>query len=265
MKKESGVNMTANTSAHVHVGIGEIGKDYDVFDLLIMSELIDENAIIRSEPEGGRNYSKWAELRSQASNILDAYGIGDGGEDFAVISNDDFLKALERKDKGVRYRGFNIFSLIKQPTVEFRYFSSRMAENPELYIKWIDYFLQLPTIAKKRNKIKIGNYYINRLSGNRFFVSRFGYYSDRKHGVHVNEKDNSLLNVAKKLLKKQNLSGLSDPEKLAVKSFMNNRYKGEEPKLPKDLESDISKEREAEKRKRDREEAIELLKQLNLD
>jgi hypothetical protein len=36
-------------------------------------------------------------------------------------------------------------------TIEFRYLGSQLTRNPELFIKWIKYYLLLPKIAKSRN------------------------------------------------------------------------------------------------------------------
>ena len=63
------------------------------------------------------------------------------------MSNKELLDVINSAD---RYAGTNIKAFAKYKTVEFRYFG---AHNTKVLPKWINYFLQLPAIAQKRNRI----------------------------------------------------------------------------------------------------------------
>jgi hypothetical protein len=41
----------------------------------------------------------------------------------------------------------------KGGTIEFRYLSSEVTKNPDTLIKWIQYYLLLPKVAKSRNSV----------------------------------------------------------------------------------------------------------------
>jgi len=40
-------------------------------------------------------------------------------------------------------------------TIEFRYLSSEVTRNPNTFIKWIQYYLLLPKVAKSRNSVVV--------------------------------------------------------------------------------------------------------------
>jgi hypothetical protein len=52
-----------------------------------------------------------------------------------------------------RNHGTNIAS--QYDTVEFRYLSSQIASHPDIFIKWIRYFILVVQVATSRNKIKL--------------------------------------------------------------------------------------------------------------
>jgi len=41
----------------------------------------------------------------------------------------------------------------KGGTIEFRYLSSEVTKSPDTFIKWIQYYLLLPKVAKSRNSV----------------------------------------------------------------------------------------------------------------
>lgn len=139
------------TSAHVHIGLP---KDFDAFDLLAMTTLVDESSI-KDEVGPDRELSSYARLRSELHRTLISRIIkepkdvdGKVPEEF-VIKNEHLKKMLSYLN---RYHGTNIAS-IDIGTVEFRYLSSDIAGNSNRLIGWIKYFIILPKIAKSKNKV----------------------------------------------------------------------------------------------------------------
>lgn len=140
----------SGTGLHIHIGVP---KDFDAFDLLAMTTLVDEKQV-----ESDLRASKvrrdlgFARLRDEVSkNLINVISRSKYGGQFIktpfVISNSELLIMFNKAD---RYAGTNIKSFAKYKTVEFRYFG---AHNTNVLPKWINYFLQLPAIAQKRNRI----------------------------------------------------------------------------------------------------------------
>lgn len=138
------------TSAHVHIGLP---KDFDVFDLLAISTLVDERAI-KGAVGPGRELSSYAKLRDSLHNILISYIVVLSGETVNPrvlhIPKDKLYSIMYSID---RNHGTNVTSMGGNGTIEFRYFDSTIAKNPEKFISWIKYFLLLPEVAKRRNRI----------------------------------------------------------------------------------------------------------------
>ena len=140
----------SGTGLHIHIGVP---KDFDAFDLLAMTTLVDEEQV-----ESDLNASKvrrdlgFAKLRWEVSkNLIGVitrmkYG-GKAQTKPFQMSNKELLETINTAD---RYAGTNIKAFAKYKTVEFRYFG---AHNTKVLPRWINYFLQLPAIAQKRNRI----------------------------------------------------------------------------------------------------------------
>ena len=140
----------SGTGLHIHIGVP---KDFDAFDLLAMTTLVDEEQV-----ESDLNASKvrrdlgFAKLRWEVSkNLIGVitrmkYG-GKAQTKPFQMSNKELLETINTAD---RYAGTNIKAFAKYKTVEFRYFG---AHNTKILPRWINYFLQLPAIAQKRNRI----------------------------------------------------------------------------------------------------------------
>lgn len=141
----------SGTGLHIHIGVP---KDFDAFDLLAMTTLVDEGQV-----ESDLNASKvrrdlgFAKLRWEVSkNLIGVitrmkYGGQVKQTKTFQMSNKELLETINSAD---RYAGTNIKAFAKYKTVEFRYFG---AHNTKILPKWINYFLQLPAIAQKRNRI----------------------------------------------------------------------------------------------------------------
>ena len=140
----------SGTGLHIHIGVP---KDFDAFDLLAMTTLVDEEQV-----ESDLNASKvrrdlgFAKLRWEVSkNLIGVitrmkYG-GKAQTKPFQMSNKELLETINTAD---RYAGTNIKAFAKYKTVEFRYIG---AHNTKILPRWINYFLQLPAIAQKRNRI----------------------------------------------------------------------------------------------------------------
>jgi len=140
----------SGTGLHIHIGVP---KDFDAFDLLAMTTLVDEEQV-ESELKASkvRRDLGFAKLRNEvAKNLISVISRSKYGGMFIKtpfeISNNELLTLINMAD---RYVGTNIKSFAKYKTVEFRYFG---AHNTNVLPKWINYFLQLPPIAQKRNRI----------------------------------------------------------------------------------------------------------------
>jgi hypothetical protein len=152
------ITRTGETSAHVHVGLPD---GFSPYDLLAISTLVDEKAV-KSTAGPERNLQSWAALRdafiSKVSGKLEAMikeknvtGIKISSEKLKVI-----VKELSHK-----FTGTNISAYFNHKTVEFRYLGSNI-KNVDTLLKWVDYFMLLPKVAMTRNRIKLGNVYLNR-------------------------------------------------------------------------------------------------------
>ena len=141
----------SGTGLHVHIGTP---KDFDAFDLLAMTTLVDEGQV-ESELRASkvRRDLGFAKLRSEvAKNLIGVitrtkYGGQVKTTKQFQMSNKELLDVINSAD---RYAGTNIKAFAKYKTVEFRYFG---AHNTKVLPKWINYFLQLPAIAQKRNRV----------------------------------------------------------------------------------------------------------------
>lgn len=140
----------SGTGLHIHIGVP---KDFDAFDLLAMTTLVDEEQV-ESELKASkvRRDLGFAKLRAEVSKnligVITRVKIGGGTKTKPFeLSNKELLETINMAD---RYAGTNIKAFAKYKTVEFRYFG---AHNNKILPKWINYFLQLPAIAQKRNRI----------------------------------------------------------------------------------------------------------------
>ena len=139
------------TSAHVHIGLP---TDFDAFDLLAITTLVDERAIKQTVgPQ--RQLASWAKLRTDLNNkIVDALiktpQNQSTNEKSFILKNEQLFKLLSQIGK---YWGTNVAAMSKGGTIEFRYLSSEVTKNPDTFIKWIQYYLLLPKVAKSRNSV----------------------------------------------------------------------------------------------------------------
>lgn len=164
-----------NTSAHVHIGLP---KDFDAFDLLALTTLVDEKAI-KDTTGPGRSFDAWAQLRNSLHTVLYGIIMKKRGEiiNKSFFINDSDLK-FSFRELG-RFYGTNISSMLKHGTIEFRYLDSRIASRSDVFINWIRYFLLLPKIAQSRNKITLKRdadslVAVREPNGVRFYVNTSG-------------------------------------------------------------------------------------------
>ena len=143
------------TGMHVHIGVP---SDFDMFDVLAMSTLVDENAI-KSEVAMDRDFNSFAKLRRSLSNSI--YNRiheymrrqSENVPKSFILTNAQMKEILAGFD---RNHGTNIAAFSEHKTIEFRYLGSDMAYK---VLRWISYFLLLPRIAKSRNQIKLDTIY----------------------------------------------------------------------------------------------------------
>ena len=148
----------SDTGLHVHIGVP---RDFDAFDLLAMTTLVDEEAI-QNEVGSDRNLGSYAKLRRSLSNSLLNFitpAISPDETETEIkpvhftLNNQQVLDLIRNVD---RNHGTNIKAFFEHKTIEFRYLGS---ENANRLLKWLDYFLLLPRIAKSRNKILLKSIY----------------------------------------------------------------------------------------------------------
>ena len=143
------------TGMHVHIGVP---SDFDMFDVLAMSTLVDENAI-KSAVAMDRDFNSFAKLRRSLSNAI--YNRiheymrrqSENVPKSFTLTNAQMKEVLAHFD---RNHGTNIAAFSEHKTIEFRYLGSDMAYQ---VLKWISYFLLLPRIAKSRNQVKLDTIY----------------------------------------------------------------------------------------------------------
>jgi hypothetical protein len=143
------------TGMHVHIGVP---SDFDMFDVLAMSTLVDEKAI-KSAVAMDRDFNSFAKLRRSLSNAI--YNRiheymrrqSENVPKSFTLTNAQMKEVLAHFD---RNHGTNIAAFNEHKTIEFRYLGSDMADQ---VLKWISYFLLLPRIAKSRNQVKLDTIY----------------------------------------------------------------------------------------------------------
>ena len=143
------------TGMHIHIGVP---SDFDMFDVLAMSTLVDEKAI-KSEVAMDRDFNSFAKLRRSLSNSI--YNRiheymrrqSENVPKSFILTNAQMKEILAGFD---RNHGTNIAAFSEHKTIEFRYLGSDMAYK---VLRWISYFLLLPRIAKSRNQIKLDTIY----------------------------------------------------------------------------------------------------------
>ena len=143
------------TGMHIHIGVP---RDFDMFDVLAMSTLVDEKAI-KSAVAMDRDFNSFAKLRRSLSNAI--YNRiheymrrqSENVPKSFTLTNAQMKEVLSHFD---RNHGTNIAAFSEHKTIEFRYLGSDMADQ---VLKWISYFLLLPRIAKSRNQVKLDTIY----------------------------------------------------------------------------------------------------------
>lgn len=145
------------TGMHIHIGVP---RDFDMFDLLAMSTLVDEDAI-KAEVSLDRDFNSYAKFRRSLTNgifnrIYDYMRRTKDVEKLPktfVLTNAQVKELMAHFD---RNHGTNIQAFSEHRTIEFRYLGSDIAHK---VLKWINYFLLLPRVAKSRNQIKLNSIY----------------------------------------------------------------------------------------------------------
>lgn len=167
---------SGGTGLHIHIGVP---ANFNAFDLLAMTTLVDEKQVeqeLSAVPV--RRELGFAKLREGVAkdliNKITAKMGPVGSFDSIVMTNADLLSLIGTLD---RYLGTNIKAFSKYKTVEFRYFGAKNTKNlPE----WINYFLLLPHIAQKRNRIVLHSFannqkiYAVRMPGNKVQIEVTG-------------------------------------------------------------------------------------------
>ena len=154
------------TGMHIHIGVP---RDFDMFDVLAMSTLVDEKAI-QSEVSVDRDFSSYAKFRRSLTN-----GIFNKIRDYMLKQPDaretvpkSFILTNQQVKELMAYfdrnHGTNIQAFNEHKTIEFRYLGSDVAHR---VLKWISYFLLLPRIAKSKNRINLDSIYGERLVATR--------------------------------------------------------------------------------------------------
>jgi len=168
--------LTEGTGLHVHIGVP---KDFNAFDLLAMTTLVDEGQVEADlKAKRIRRDLGFAKLRDSVSKqFIDkftSYKGPVGSFKPFIITNSELLSIIGSLD---RYLGTNIKAFSKYKTVEFRYFG---AHNTDKLSEWINYFLLLPNIAQKRNRVVLHSFntksklYAVRLPGNKVQIEITG-------------------------------------------------------------------------------------------
>lgn len=167
---------SGNTGMHVHIGLP---LDFDAFDILAMTTLVDEKAVQKAV-SSDRNFSSYAKLRRSISNLLitkireKVIGKDQTVPKYFTLTNPEVREIIKGFD---RNHGTNIAAFEEHRTIEFRYLGTDIAHKA---LEWIEYFLLLPRIAKSRNKVTLDSIYGETLVATRlpgkikftFFVSK---------------------------------------------------------------------------------------------
>ena len=169
------------TGMHIHIGVP---RDFDMFDVLAMSTLVDEDAI-KNEVSVDRDFNSYAKFRrSLVNNIFNKIhdyinktnDTGNVMPKSFVLTNPQVKELMAFFD---RNHGTNIAAFSEHRTIEFRYLGSDMAHK---VLKWISYFLLLPRIAKSRNQIKLDSIYGETLVATRLPGKiQFNYFTSKEN------------------------------------------------------------------------------------
>jgi hypothetical protein len=160
---------TGNMSAHVHVGLPET---FNAFDLLAMWNLVDEQQVTQ-DIGIGRNLESWSKLQNYLGGILVQNILSIAPESGAdnIFPMKRLEQILRRSEK---FTGTNLSAFFEHHTIEFRYFSSNIKNNANLFFKWIQYFLLLPKIASTRSQVILKNDYYMPGSVEKIVITRRG-------------------------------------------------------------------------------------------
>jgi len=195
----SNFNTSANTSAHVHVGIPD---DFDGFSLLVAADLMDRHYYEKMMPNRKfAEYSKFSDELIRQLYVMyfknpehlmdraiyyhknDENGyigkkehFGENGKEIGTLENgvivipednfNELLKSLSNKFHGVNY--VNMFKE-ENKTLEFRFLSSEiLSGNKGItdFINFINYYCIVPKIAMRANRLKTSYATFIRQNGN---------------------------------------------------------------------------------------------------
>lgn len=148
---------SGKTGMHIHIGVP---RDFDMFDVLAMSTLVDEETI-KKEVSVDRDFSSYAKFRrTLVNNIFSRiYDYMRRTNDVEKLPKSFILTNAQVKELMAHFdrnHGTNIQAFSEHKTIEFRYLGSDIAYK---VLRWINYFLLLPRIAKSRNQIKLDSIY----------------------------------------------------------------------------------------------------------
>ncbi len=157
----------SGTGLHVHIGMP---SETDAFDLLSMAASLDEPAVMA---KAGRTEMSQQTAKQTSVLFKRLWDLPEG-----LISIQDLHSKMN--DLLDRYYGVNtVGAFNKYKTVELRYLSSQIINNGiDSLIKYINYFLMLPNIAKGRSQIRqeipgIGTIFLSRRSNGMVEVKKF--------------------------------------------------------------------------------------------
>lgn len=184
------LSLSPSCSAHVHIGLQHF-DDMNAFDALATLNLIDEESAY--EVAGADRDIRWTKDRGTVLNVImdQLYTKGIIKKDFDlsnIIVSDSVMRNIfdfSRGNYGLsKYGGTNLKSFVTNGTIEFRYLSSEIINNPKKFIEMIQYYLMLPRLARSKMQIKftenlrgvfsqsnISEVYFTRMSGNRIRIS----------------------------------------------------------------------------------------------
>lgn len=152
------VRTHGGTSAHVHVSNKFLTQynEKDYFLALASTMHMDEPAV-KSAAGANRDFDRFANFNSNLYNAIvqnlsfEMFRSNNMAQS-AVITNEELGKMI-RGIPEIKHHGINIIS--KFPTIEYRYLSSQILDNPKKLSNWIRYYLVLPIAAKGKSQIKL--------------------------------------------------------------------------------------------------------------
>lgn len=144
-------SLTNDTGAHVHVGTP---AQTDAFDLVAIVWMLDEETILQYAGREDEDIESYANRKNDFFNNLYRQMFEKINRNSVIMTNNEFWQHLSTNFN--RYYGVNaIQAFRKQRTVELRFLSSQIIQEPERFLKFIQYFMALPQLAQKKKELRI--------------------------------------------------------------------------------------------------------------